>query len=171
MRQTRGAVATTLTIAWMVALGGAGQQPIGPLAAFEPLVGTSWIGRFASSPAPPFDHWIAWSTLLGGQGVQWSKRVEQMGFSMETFFYWDGELDAIAFIQLASNGIHGKGVVEITDGGFALVGIAMQPTGIVSFRQTFERLSEGVLEDRYFRRTGDGWLTEHVIVYRLDLSE
>ena len=145
----------------------ASQQLVGPLAVFERLVGTSWIGRFTSSPAPPFDHLIEWRAILGGQVVQWSKRVEALGFAMETFFFWDKELEAVAFTQLTSNGVHGKGVVEIEDGAIALVGVAMQTWGVAEFKQIFEIMADGTLEDRYHSRAGTGWSPEHVIVYRM----
>lgn len=73
-RCTRTAlIALVAAIAFPVAV--VSQELVGPLAAFEPLVGTSWIGRFTSSPAPPFDHLIEWRAILDGQVVQWSKRV------------------------------------------------------------------------------------------------
>ena len=150
-----------------LAVAAVSQELVGPLAPFGPLVGTSWIGRFRSSPAPPFDHLIEWQAILDGQAVQWTKRVEAVDFAMETYFYWDAELGAVAFAQLTSNGIHGKGVVEFEDGLIALVGVAMQTWAVVEFRQTFEILSDGTLEDRYYSRAGVDWSPEHVITYSL----
>ncbi len=147
------------------------QELVEPLAAFEPLVGTSWIGRFTSSPAPPFDHLIEWKAILGGHVVQWSKRVEALDFAMETFFYWDKELDSVAFTQLAGNGFHSRGVVEFENGLIALVGVVMQAWGIAEFRQTFEIMPDGTLEDRYYSRAGTDWSPEHVIVYQMSPGE
>ena len=147
------------------------QELVGPLAAFEPLVGTSWIGRFTSSPAPPFDHLIEWRAILNRQVVQWSKRVEALDFAMETFFYWDKELGSVAFTQLAGNGIHSKGVAEFENGLIALVGVVMQTWGIAEFRQTFEIMVDGTLEDRYYSWAGTGRSPEHVIVYRMSPGE
>jgi len=147
------------------------QELVGPLAAFEPLVGISWIGRFTSTPAPPFDHLIEWRAILNGQVIQWTKRVEALDFAMETFFYWDKELEAVAFTQLAGNGIHSKGVVEFEDEVMTLIGVAMQTWGIVEFRQTFEIMPDGTLEDRYYSRRGTGWSPEHVIVYQMSPDE
>ena len=167
MHRSRRASRIGLAVVMTLACAAVGQELVGPLAPFEPLVGTSWIGRFTSSPAPPFDHLIEWKAILGGQAVQWTKRVKAVGFAMETFFYWDAELGAVAFTQLTSNGIHGKGVVEFDDGVIALVGVAMQTWGLVEFRQTFEILSDGTLEDRYYTRVGADWSPEHVISYSL----
>jgi len=153
------------------AVAGGGQELVPELAIFEGLVDTSWTGRFTSTPAPPFDHAIEWSVILDGHVVQWSKRVDAVDFSMETFFYWDADLEAVAFTQLVSNGIHGKGYVESIEGGIALVGLAMQMTGIVDFKQTFVLTEEGTLEDRYYTRSGDDWVPEHVIVYRLSRED
>lgn len=125
MHRCRWTVLITLVTTVALTVLAVSEELVEPLAAFEPLVGTSWIGRFTSSPAPPLDHLIEWKAILDGQVVQWSKCVEALDFAMETFFYWDQELDAVAFTQLTSNGIHGKGVVEIEDGVISLVGVAM----------------------------------------------
>ena len=143
-----------------------GQGLVDALAPFEPLLGTSWTGRFVSQPAPPGDHSVEWRTILSGQAVQWSKRVEALDFAMETFFYWNAELDAVAFLQLTNRGVVGEGVVAFEGALIALEGVVQQPTGPTEFRQTFELLPDGTLEDRYYRRVGDGWHPEHVIVYQ-----
>ncbi len=171
MHRCGSTAAIALAAAVALAVFAMGQQLVAPLAAFEPLVGTSWIGRFTSSPAPPFDHLIEWEAILDGQVIRWSKRVEAVGFAMETFFYWDRELEAVAFTQLTSNGIHGKGVAEIEDGMIVLVGVAMQTWGSVEFRQTFEFMPDGTLEDRYYSRAGMSWSPEHVIVYQTTSEE
>lgn len=120
-----------------LAVAAVSQKLAEPLEAFEPLIGTSWIGRFTSLPAPPCDHRIEWKAVLDGQVVRWTKRVEAVDFSMESYFYWDAELRAVAFTQLTSNGVHGKGVVEYEGGLITLVGVAMQTWGLVEFRQSF----------------------------------
>ena len=167
MHRSRRTSLIVLVVVVALAAAAASRELAEPLTAFEALVGASWIGRFTSSPAPQFDHLIEWEAILGGQVVQWTKRVDAVDFSMETFFYWDTELGAVAFTQLTSNGIHGKGVVEFEDGLIALVGVAMQSWGLVEFRQTFEIMSDGTLEDRYYSRVGTNWSPEHVIVYSL----
>ena len=132
------------------------------------LVGSSWTGRFLSTPAPPFDHEIEWSAALGGHVVKWLKWVDELEFAMETAFYWDAAVETIAFTQLASNGIHSRGTVEAEGGKIALVGFSIRPSGAVEFRQTFEIMPDGTLEDRYYSRGSDGWIPEHVIVYEQD---
>ena len=135
------------------------------LAPLGPLVGTSWSGRFVSTPAPPFDHEIEWDAALDGHVVRWMKRVDPIGFAMETLFYWDAEAEVIAFTQLASNGIHSRGTVASEDGRIALVGHSIRSGELAEFRQTFEIMPDGTLEDRYYRRASDRWIPEHVIVY------
>ena len=157
------AIALSLAVGY-VALG-AGQELAWPLVFFEPLVGTEWVGRFASLPAPPFEHCVEWTAALDGQAVRWRKRVDQLDFTMETLFYWNRELEKVRFIQLASNGIHSKGAAAAEEGLVVLVGVAMHPSGIAEFKQTFEITPGGVLEDRYYSRAGEGWSAEHVIVY------
>jgi len=135
------------------------------LAPLAPLVGTCWIGCFVSTPAPPFDHEIEWSAALDGHVVKWVKRVDELDFAMETVFYWDAEAEAIAFTQLASNGNHSRGTATSEDGKIALIGTSIRPSGLVEFRQTFEIMPDGTLEDRYYSRGSAGWIPEHVIVY------
>ncbi len=137
-------------------------ETLTPLA---PLVGTCWTGRFVSTPAPPFDHEIEWSATLGGHVVKWVKWVEELDFTMETSFYWDAEAETIAFTQLASNGNHSRGTATSEDGRMTLMGLSIRPSGFVEFRQTFEIMPDGTLEDRYYSRGADGWIPEHVIVY------
>ena len=129
------------------------------------LVGTSWIGRFVSTPAPPFDHEIEWSAALGGHVVKWLKWVDELEFAMETVFYWDAAVETIAFTQLASNGNHSTGTATFEDGRLTLTGLSMRPSELVEFRQTFEMMPDGTLEDRYYSRGSNGWIPEHVIVY------
>ncbi len=171
MDHWRRAAPIVLTAVVALAVAALSQELAEPLDAFEPLVGTSWIGRFTSSPAPPFDHHIEWKAILNGQVAQWTKHVEAVDFTMETYFYWDAELGTVAFTQLANNGIHSKGVVEFEDRGIALVGVAMQTWGLAEFRQTFEVMEDGTLEDRYYSRCGADWSPEHVIVYRTEADE
>ena len=135
------------------------------LAPLAPLAGTCWTGRFVSTPAPPFDHEIAWTAALGGHVVKWVKWVEELDFTMETSFYWDAEAETIAFTQLASNGNHSRGTVTSEDGQIALVGVSIRPSGLAEFRQTFEIMPDGTLEDRYYSRGSGDWIPEHVIVY------
>jgi len=150
----------------------AAQTPIDELTIFEPFVGTSWIGRFQDRTVIQADHLIDWTTLLDGQAVRWSKRVEELGFTMETTFSWDREREAIAFTQLASNGNHGEGTAAAEGCLLVLVGVSRQASGALEFRQTFEIMDDGALEDRYYRRAGDGWSPSHVIVYhRLQETE
>jgi len=139
--------------------------PIEPLAGFFPFLGTDWIGHFTSSPAPPFEHAITWDLALSGQVVRWLKTVDEIGFEMETHFYWDRIRETVAFVQLCNNGAHGTGTAAIMDGTLTLVGVAMQSSGAVEFRQTFERSEDGTLVDRYYTRAGSTWLPEHVILY------
>jgi hypothetical protein len=171
MQRSRWTAPIALIVFVAAATVAVGGQLITPLAAFESLAGTSWIGRFTSSPAPPFDHEIKWTVILDGQVVRWTKQVEALAFSMETFFYWDKDLDAIAFMQLGSNGIHSKGVVELDNEAITLVGVAMQTWGTAEFKQTFEVMADGTLEDRYYSRSETGWSPEHVIVYRMSPAE
>jgi hypothetical protein len=171
MDHWRRVAPVVLTAVVALAAAALGQGLAEPLAAFEPLIGTSWIGRFTSLPAPLFDHRIEWKAILDGRVVRWTKRVETVDFTMETYFYWDAELGAVAFTQLASNGIHGKGVVEFENGVVTLLGVAMQTCGLVEFRQTFEITEDGTLEDRYYSRAGSDWCPEHVIVYRTEADE
>ena len=171
MDHWRRAAPVVLTVVVALAAAALSQELAEPLAAFEPLIGTSWLGRFTSLPAPPFDHRIEWKAILDGHVVQWAKRVEAVDFTMETFFYWDAELGAVAFTQLANNGVHGKGVVEFENGVVTLVGVARQTWGLVEFRQTFEIMEDGTLEDRYYSRCGADWCPEHVIVYRTEADE
>ena len=142
-----------------------GQEPVDELSIFRPLIGTGWSGHFQDSWATQADQVIEWKTILNGQVVRWSKQVEELGFSMETYFYWNPGLGSIAFVQLCSNGNHGEGAVETEDHVLALVGISNQASRAVEFRQTFEITADGTLEDRYFSRSGDGWAPQHVIVY------
>jgi len=135
------------------------------LAAFVPLIGPSWIGDFISRPSLSFDHFMEWSVILDGQVVQWSKRVPEIGFIRETFFYWDEDLAAVAFTQLANNGRHGKGVVEVDDSVITLVGIATSTAEVVEFRQSFQITDDGTLEDRFFSLKNGVWELEHVIIY------
>ena len=171
MDHWRRAAPVVLTVVVALAAAAWSQGLAEPLAAFEPLVETSWLGRFTSSPAPSFDHRIEWKAILDGRVVQWTKRVEAVDFTMETYFYWDAELGAVAFTQLANNGVHGKGVVEFENGVVTLIGVAMQTLGLVEFRQTFEIMEDGTLEDRYYSRCGADWCPEHVIVYRTEADE
>ncbi len=163
--RTSGMTILIVLVSLVCAAQGSGEQPIEPLAGFSPLLGTRWIGHFTSSPAPPFEHCITWDLTLSGQVVRWLKTVDAVGFSMETYFYWDRIHDTIAFVQLSNNGNHSTGTAEVLDGALMLVGIAMQSSGTVEFRQTFERWEDGSLVDRYYTRKDDTWSPEHVIVY------
>ena len=152
-------------IVLLIAACVAAQAPIDEMAIFQPLLGSAWVGRFRDPSAPQVDHVIEWSTILDGQVVRWSKRVDALGFEMETTFYWDRELATVRFIQFASNSVHAQGTARTEKGALVLLGVSEQPSGSFEFRQTFEILADGTLEDRYFRRAGDAWAPQHVIAY------
>jgi len=153
-----------IVVAWM-ALVSMAQELVDELAMFEPLVGTAWSRRFQDHWVTQSEHVIEWEATVGGQVVRWSKRVEELGFSMETFFYWDSAAGRVAFVQFASNGNHGEGVVETEGRVLVLIGTSKRGSTSMEFKQTFEIVEDGTLEDRYFSRAGDGWAAEHVIVY------
>ena len=165
MRRVGPSTWVALIAVLLVAAGAAAQEPIDEMAIFEPLLGSAWAGRFQDSSAPQVDHVVEWNTILDGQVVRWSKRVDALGFEMETTFYWDRELAVVTFVQLASSGVHGQGTAWMEEGRLVLSGVSGQTSGAVEFRQTFEILADGTLEDRYFRRAGDAWAPQHVIVY------
>jgi len=93
------------------------------------------------------------------------KQVDEIGFTMETVFYWDAETEAIAFTQLSNNGIHGRGTVVSENGMITLVGNSIRVGELAEFRQTFEIMPDGTLEDCYYRRAFDSWIPEHIILY------
>jgi len=144
------------------------EETLAPLAA---LVETSWIGYFTSTPAALFDHEIEWRAALNGHVVKWLKWVNDIDFTMETYFFWDAEAEVIAFTQLTSNGTHSRGSVESEDGKLVLVGSSLRSQGLVEFRQTFEIMPDGTLEDRYYTRGSSSWIPQHVIVYQRRSSE
>lgn len=167
MRRCTSSILVALIAVASMAVASLAQELIDDPAIFEPLVGTTWSGRFQDHRVTQAEHVIEWNAILGGQVVRWSKRVEELGFSMETFFYWDSAIGTLAFVQFASNGNHGEGVVEMEDRTLVLIGISMHAAGSMGFKQTFEIMEDGALEDRYFRRAEDGWAPQHVIIYSL----
>lgn len=157
-----------LTLMSVIVFGGAAaaQELATPLAGFSPFIGIPWTGRVVSHPTPPGDHALAWAVTLNGHVVTASKTVTPVGFSLEILFYWDKELDCVAFVQLSSNGLHAKGTAEVVDGVITLEGLAGQAEGMRPFRQTFQILPDGTLEDRWYAGSAAGWIPQHVIVYR-----
>ena len=166
MQQYRTTARVAVVFALGLAVAASAQAPIDELAVFEPFANSTWVGRFQDPRAPRVDHVIEWNAILDGQVVRWTKYVEALGFSMETTFYWDWEIAAVSFVQLASNGSHAQGVAMAEGDRLVLLGVSAQPLGSVEFRQTFEIMADETLEDRYYRRAGEGWAPQHVIVYR-----
>lgn len=165
MRHCLRILLSLFTIIAALGVSVAGQGLISELTCFDRFLDTSWIGRFFTTPAPPGDHVIEWEAILDGHVVHWSKRVDALGFAMETFFYWDRAQEVIAFTQLTNRGIHGAGIVIIENSVVGLEGYTLQAGGKIGFKQTFQITVDGTLEDRYYTLGDTGWVPQHVIVY------
>jgi len=131
----------------------------------QPLMGKTWIGHYDGPSDSELEHAIHWAPILGGKVVKSTKQVASLDFSMETFYFWDWEKEAVSFLRLTSRGIFSRGTVSVDEGGVTLLGMGIRPNGVSEFKQTFVIRAGGTLEDYFYRKEDGRWEQGHLIKY------
>jgi Tol biopolymer transport system component len=134
-----------------------------PLRVLGPLLNTDWVGWFTEGPE--VDHICRWEPAVDGRAVRYTKRVPEMGFSIEGFYYWDPAGEEIGFTHLTSNGFVSRGTVSTEGNQIVLTGTSASEERSTEFKMTFEVTPDGRLHDRFYSRSGEGWRPGHHIVY------
>jgi len=136
----------------------------------EPLIGQEWVGHYTDEEAAHFIQELRWESICGGHVVRLSKEVEELDFTMETLYYWNADSSHVAYVTVTNRGQVSTGTVAALGDTIELLGQDLTAEGQMAYRYTFCIVGDGVLEDRFYRPTGDGWEERHLIRYELRSS-
>lgn len=135
------------------------------LSAFENLTAHDWIGHYVDSEDSNLTHNVTFEYHLGSRAVVQKKIVPEIGFEMETYFYWDWSDNRVAFLSLMNKDLFSTGWVEPTDSNLTLWGQTYFEGGQSDFKITYEINNQGRLVDRFYRRQKEAWVQGHLIVH------
>jgi hypothetical protein len=138
------------------------------MAIFGSFVGHSFVGHYSNPEDSHYVHVLKIEPTLDGHAVRISKNVEELSFEMETLFYWDAEKQQVAYLSTTNKGQTSRGLVRSENNQLILDGENILQGGNREYRQSYEVLSTGTLEDRFYLKSGDEWQQRHLIVMRAD---
>jgi hypothetical protein len=148
-----------------------GQELADPLQMLAPLLGKTWVGHYVDSPADQhLTHIVRWEAALDGQAVRQTKEVPELGFSLESFYYWDWERKEVVFLTLTSRGFNSHGVAHSERGSIIMLGLNLGSDSAREFKLRFDLLPGDRLRDRFFLKQDDGWEQRHLIEYAAQIS-
>ena len=113
---------------------------------------------------------------LGGNGI-WNqvvkeiKIVPELGFRMETQYFWDYELKRIRYLSLVNKAMISKGTVLVSENKIEKTGMTFFEGGNEQNRTTYEINENGALIDLFIRKSNQSWIQGHRIVYRAQTGE
>ena len=132
---------------------------------FDELANKVWVGHYVGSEDSNMVHNIHFSFLLQNKAVKEIKKVPEVNFNMETYYYWDWKEKQISFLSLINKDMISKGTVTQSNGKITLVGQTYFEGGIADFRKTFHINEDGKLIDCFYRKKKTGWVQGHLIEY------
>jgi len=74
----------------------------GSLQIFEQFIDKDWTVHYIDSEDSALTHKIYWEYILNSKGVKETKVVPEVGFKMETFYYFDWEKNQTSFFHLST---------------------------------------------------------------------
>lgn len=132
----------------------------------KPLLDRKWTGQYQDPPGRDVVHEVSWELVQQGHAIRFTREVPAGDFSKESLYYWDAESDRIVFITISSTGNLAKGTVVVEDDMLILEGISYRGNESPTFRQTFQMLEDGTLEDMYYTLVHGKAYQGHRIWYR-----
>ncbi len=159
-------VASSATVAR--ADGAASADVLAPELEFlRPLLGPPRVGSYIDSAPGELEMTVQWEAVHGGHVVRFTKSVPEVGFTMESLYYWDQVDGRVVFVTVTSRGITGRGEVREEHGTIVLSGTEAWADQDIEFRLTFTVLPGGVVRDVYERFEEQDFVPGHVIEYAL----
>jgi hypothetical protein len=136
---------------------------------FEPLVGKTYRGEFASStPEKPVFDVSRWERAMNGQAVRILHSVNDGEYGGETILMWDSNRNKVAFWYFTTAGFHTEGTMEI-DGKVwtSTEKVTGEANGVTEVKASSEVTPEGgfIMKSEYFRN--GAWEKGHEIHYKL----
>jgi hypothetical protein len=135
------------------------------LSIFDEFVGSSWTGNYQNSEDSLIVHFIEWKFDLAKHLVIQSKKVPELNFLRDTYFFIDMETGMLSFLTFMNKDLVSKGRVTAENNIIILNGITYFDSGKYEFKQSFKINENGCLEDFFFRKTNGKWKQGHFIKY------
>ena len=133
---------------------------------FETFVGHKWIGHYINSDDSALVHYITWEYCLDSNYVKQIKEVPEVGFKMESYFYWDYEKKQISSLSLLNKEILSKGRVQHNKEKLEIYERTFFGEGYSDSKKTFEITEAGNLKDCFYRKKSNKWIQRHLIIYK-----
>ncbi len=135
---------------------------------FNNMVGSTWEGHYVDSEDSALTHYISWEYCLDSSYVKQIKEVPDVGFKMETYYYWDYENNQISSLSLLNKEMISVGVVKELNEKIVIFSKTYFPNGKNESKTVFEIDDNGILNDYFFRKKSDRWIRGHLIKYSVE---
>ncbi len=123
-------------------------------------------GHYSNPEDSHYVHQLKFESILEGNAVILTKKVEELGFEMHTIFFWNPESEQIAFQSITCRGQISSGFVSLDNDQIILTGESINKSSITSFKQSFQLSINNEITDRFYLMINDEWKQRHLIVYR-----
>jgi hypothetical protein len=133
---------------------------------FEVFMDHQWKGHYINSEDSALLHELSWEYGLDSSYVKQTKIVQEVDFKMETYFYWDYELNQISSLSLLNKQMISKGKVFFKENKLMHFYEAYFNGGSNSSKQTFGLDENDQLSDYFYRQKSDDWIEGHFIIYK-----
>ena len=133
---------------------------------FNQFIGKNWTGHYIDSEDSLYVHKIKWENILNSKGVKETKNVAELGFEMETYFYFDWDKNQISFLSLVNKEMNSTGKVLVDNSTIILEGKTFFNNGSNIFKKTYRINEDGKMIDSFYRKKGNIWIKGHLIEYK-----
>lgn len=133
---------------------------------FKDYTGSKWIGHYQNSEDSSLTHIVQWKYGIDEHIVKMIKSVPELGFKMETNYYYDYEKNQISFISFTNKSINSKGKAEVSDKKIMLTGKTYFNGGFSNFEMNYEIDDTGKLIDKFYRIKNNNRIQGHLIEYK-----
>ena len=135
------------------------------LSIFKPFANIQWVGHYVNSSDSTLNHYIKWEFSLDSSYVIQTKEVPELSFKMETYFYWDYELNQISTLSLLNRDMISKGRIELNNKKLEIYCRTFYPGGNRDSKQTWQINENGEVKDYFYKHESNEWIQGHLIIY------
>lgn len=138
------------------------------LAQFEPMVGKTWRGEFASSTEEkPVIDIARWERALNGNAIRVLHSVNDGEYGGESILMWDPKQERIASWYFTTAGFFTQATFEITDKTWTAVEeVTGNANGITQVKSITQLLDNGEMHVKSEYYANGQWQPGHEIRYR-----
>jgi hypothetical protein len=133
---------------------------------FHKIVDKDWVGHYVESEDSHYVHKLNFEFILDGNAIVETKKVDELGFEMITYYFYDWEINEISFLSLLNKEMNSSGRITVNNSTFTLEGNNYFQSGSSQFKRKYEVTKHGIFYDFFYIKKGNSWVQSHLIEYK-----